>query len=377
VHIRGQASIEYVGILLAVAVLLAVTAVAAAAVSGIGERVTATVRTGLCIVGGDVCRSSDAAAAGLEPCVTSERSKRQDTTVDLAVVRLGGHGEWQLELRSDGRALVTRLEENELGGVVGIGLTFSPAQIGAQATAALVAGYHGGRAWRFDDARSAATFLEAAMRDASVHDARKPDLRWHAFGGEAAGEARVAVADLTRAGFTVAAGSAIGLRTEGDRRTLTLDLELDDPGFSVDLPGFPGGPGTRRMLVAEVSWEGGAARELALRAATGDAERHEEYTARLDLRDPASRALAERLLRPGSAAAAALPALAARIRTHGVVERAGYSVTERRRGLSIAARLGVALGLEHQRITAERRLVDAVAWIRGGPLRRRFDCIGV
>ena len=60
-----------------------------------------------------------------------------------------------------------------------------------------------------------------------------------------------------------------------------------------------------------------------------------------------------------------------------MIERDGYSVTERRRGFSIAGRLGVALGLEHQRITAERRLVDAVAWIRGGPPQRRFDCIGV
>ena len=210
-----------------------------------------------------------------------------------------------------------------------------------------------------------------------MHEARAPDLRWHAFGEEATGEARVAVADLTRAGLTVASGSAIGLRTEGGRRTLTLDLGLDDPGFSAELPGFPAGPGTWHQLVAEVSWDGGAARELALRAATADAERREEYTARLDLRDPASHALAERLLRPGSSSAAALPALAARIRTHGVVERAGYSVTERRRGLSIAARLGVALGFEHQRITSERRLVDAVAWIRGGPPQRRFDCIGV
>ena len=160
-----------------------------------------TVRTGVCIVGGDVCRSSDAAAAGLEPCVTRERSKRQDTTVDLAVVRLGGHGEWQLALRSDGRAIVTRLEENELGGAVGVGLTFSPARVGAQATAALVAGYHGGRAWRFADARSATAFLDAAMRDASVHEARAPDVRWHALGGRAGGEARVALADLRAPGW--------------------------------------------------------------------------------------------------------------------------------------------------------------------------------
>ena len=64
-----------------------------------------------------MCRDADAAAAGLAPCVTGERTERQDTTLDLAVVRLGGDGEWQIALRSDGGAVVTRLEENDAGGV--------------------------------------------------------------------------------------------------------------------------------------------------------------------------------------------------------------------------------------------------------------------
>ena len=374
-HDQGQASTEYVAILLVVGVLLAVSTVAVA-VPGVGGRITKTVRTGLCIVGGDVCRNSDAVAAGLAPCVTSERSKRQDTTVDLGVVRLGGHGEWQIALRSDGQAIVTRLEENELGGTVGVGLTFSPAGVSADATASLVAGYHGGRAWRFPDARSAGAFLEGAMHDESVQAARAPDLRWHAIGGRAGAEAVAAIADLTRAGLTTAASSVIGLRTEGARRTLTLDLGIDDPSVAIDLPGFPAGPGPRRRWVADVSWENGSARELALRTATASGGRLAEYTARLDLREPGNRAVAERLLRPGGTPGN-LGALAARLRTDGVLERDGYSVEERRRGFSVAGRLGIALGLEHHRITSERRLVDAVAWIRGGRPQRRFDCIGV
>lgn len=369
----GQAAVEYTSLLLVIAAVITVTA---GAVPGVGERIIKSVRTGLCIVGGDVCRSSDAVAAGLLPCVTSERSKRQDTTVDLAVVRLGGHGEWQLALRSDGQAVVTRLEENEIGGTVGVGLTFSPAGVGADATAALVAVYHGGRAWRFPDAASASAFLNAAARDASVREARAPDVLWHALGGRAGGEAGVAIADLARAGVDVETDSAIGLRSDGGRRTLTLDLGIDDPRFSAYLPGFPAGRGTERSWVAELSWERGAARELTLRAATGDSERLEEFAARLDLREAGNRAVAERLLHPGPSVAD-LGALAERIRTHGVIERDGYTVAERRRGFSIAGRLGVALGLEHHRITTERRLVDAVTWIRGGPPRRRFDCIGV
>ena len=371
----GQAAAEYISLLLVIGALLALGAVA---VPGIGERVAATVRTGLCIVGGDVCRASDAAAAGLAPCVTSARSNRQDTAVDLAVVRLGGHGEWQLALSSDGTATVTRLEENELGATVGVGLEFSPAGLKADATATFVAGYRGGSAWRFAGARAAGEFLDAAMHDASVHEAREPDVRWRAIGGGAEGRAGVTLAELARAGVIVDAASAIGLRSDGARRTLTLDLAIHEPSLAAAWPGVPATPGTGRAWAADVSWDGGGAvRELALRSAVAADGRLEEITARLDLRDAANRAVAERLLRARRPPPAALRALAERIRTHGVVERNGYRVTERRRGLSIAGRLGLALGLRHQRITTERRLVDAVASIRGGRPVQRFDCLGV
>src|ERR687898_2076137 len=108
----GQAAAEYVALLAVAATVLAGVAVAAPAV---GEGVVATIRTGLCLVGGDICRPADAAAAGLAPCLTGEGWQRQDTTLDIAVVRLGGRGEWQLAVQSDGGATVTRLAENEGG----------------------------------------------------------------------------------------------------------------------------------------------------------------------------------------------------------------------------------------------------------------------
>jgi hypothetical protein len=374
VHSRGQASTEYVAILLVVGVLLGLSAVA---VPGVGERVVTAVRTGVCIVGGDVCRNSDAAAAGLDPCVTSERSNREETTLDLAVVRLGEHGEWQLALRSDGQAVVTRLAENELGGTVGIGLSFSPVGTSADVSAAVVAGFRGGRAWRFPDARSATAFLERAMDDGAGRGGRAPDVRWHAIAGSAQGDATVALADLAHAGLTVAAGSAIGLRTDGDRKTVTLDLGIDDPRVSAELPGFPAGAGSRREWAAELTLERGAARELALRTAARSGDRLEEFSARLDLRDPGNRDLAERVLRPGASTPANVRALLARVKSHGVVERDVYALSERRRGFSVASRLGVALALAHHRIASERRLVDAVVWVRGAPPQRRFDCLGV
>jgi hypothetical protein len=370
----AQAAVELVSLLLVIGAALALSA---AAVPGVGERVVATVRTGVCIVGGDVCRDADAAAAGLEPCVTSARSRRQDTTVDIAVIRLGGHGEWQLALRSDGGAVVTRLEQNELGGTLGAGLMFSPAGVGAAATAGLVAEYRGGRAWRFADAGSARTFLDAAMHDSTVQAARAPDLRWQAIGGHATVHAGLTAAELARSGLDAGAAGAIGLGSDGDLRTLTLDLKFADPHLTAELPGVPAAPGTQRSWVANVSWERDAPRELALRTATAGHGRLEEYSARLDLRDPANRAVARRLLRPDASTPLDLVALAARIRTDGVIERLGYRIRERRRGISIGGKLGIGLGLEHFRVTAERRLVDATAWVRGGPPQRRFDCLGV
>jgi hypothetical protein len=334
------------------------------------------VRAGICIVGGDLCRSGDAAAAGLPPCVTSEHSTRQDTTVDVAVVRLGGHGEWQLALQSDGGAVVTRLEENEVGGTVGVGLTFSPVGLEGSASVAATIGYRSGKAWRFPDAVAAHAFLEGARRDAAVQAAREPDVRWDALAGGGSAAAGAAISELARAGVSTTADGAIGLRRDGPRTTLTLDLGSEDPGFAVDLPGFPAAPAGVRSVVADVSWEAAAVRELALRTATAKGGRVEERTARLDLRDPTSRALATRLLRPGRTAGD-LRALMDRIAGYGVVERTGYEVTERRRGFSAGGRLGVALGLSHERITAERRLVDAIASVRGGPAQRRFDCLGV
>jgi hypothetical protein len=368
----GQAAAEYTALLLVVAVLLAVAAVA---VPGIGERVVEAVRAGLCIVGGDVCRSSDAVAAGLEPCVTRARSRREDTALEIAVVRVGEQGEWQLALRSDGAAVVTRIAENQIGGTAGVGVSFSPAGVDAGAGATLVARFNGGRAWRFPDARSAAAFLDRAMGGAPPPDT--PDAVWHAVGSRADAGAGAMIADLAEAGVDVGGGSAIGVRSEGARRTLTVALDLDDPGFAAELPGFSAWSGRRRSWVADISWEGGAARELALRAATGDDERLEEFVARLDLREPGNRAVAARVLRPRASTLADLRALSARIKTHGVIEHTAYALTERSRGFSVGAKLGVALGLEHHSVSSERRLVDAVAWIRGGPLQRRFDCLGV
>ena len=215
------------------------------------------------------------------------------------------------------------------------------------------------------------------MRDASVHERRAPDVRWHALGGRAAGEAGVAVAELDARRVDRASGSAIGLRTRGRRPDADARARARRSGLRGRAARVPGGAGHAAPVVAEVSWEGGrhASSRCAPPPATPSGWRSTPRgwtcATRQAARSP-SGCCAPGLRRGGGPARARGADQEAR---RGRARRLRGS--ERRRGLSIAGRLGVALGLEHQRITAERRLVDAVAWIRGGPPQRRFDCIGV
>ena len=198
-------------------------------------------------------------------------------------------------------------------------------------------------------------------------------MRWHGIGAGAEGRAAVAVADLASAGLDVGAAGAIGLRTEGARRTLAVDVGRRDLRLFGDLPGFPAAAGAVRAAVAEVTWSGGRLEELVLRTARSGGDRREEFAARLPLTDPAARAAAAEVLRPGGDGMAAL---AAQIARAGVLEHASYAVLERRRGISVAGRLGVALGFAHERVSGERRLVGATTIVRGGPPQRRLDCLG-
>ncbi len=268
---------------------------------------------------------------------------------------------------------MTRLQGNEGGVTAGAGVTFSPLGVDAKVTGAVTLGYRGGEAWHFPDARSAAAFLSAARSDAEAKAARPPSVRWSGLAADAGGAAAVAVADLASAGLDVGADGVIGLRTEGSRRTLAVEVGRRDLRLFGDLPGFPSAAGATGGAVAEVTWAGGALEELALRTARAAGDRRDEFVARLPLTDPAARAAAREVLRPGGDGMAALAALIAR---SGVLEHAVYDVREHRRGISVAGRLGVSLGFRHERASGERRLVGATTVVRGGPPQQRFDCLG-
>ena len=178
------------------------------------------------------------------------------------------------------------------------------------------------------------------------------------------------------------ARTAAGVRVGRGRTTLYLRGRLDGPGASLWTPG-----GTRRVpgpttgdVVVELTRERGELRELAFRTVEPGARSGEvvETVGRLDLRPAANRAAVD--------AAAALasawpPAVARDLRTAalrtvqaGTVERAVYGVREEATELEIEVRLGVALGIDVERVDLERRLLEASAWTPGSRERERVDC---
>src|ERR687898_678273 len=184
----GQAAAEYVALVAVAATVLAGVAVAAPAV---GEGVVATIRTGLCIVGGDICRPA------------------------------------------------------------GAGVSFSPLGVQAEIDGGLTLGYRSAEGWRFDDAAAAAGFLARAQRDAAAKAARPPSVRWHAVTAGADGMAVAALDGLGGAEIRVGAAGALGVQVEGGRRTLAFELERRDVVQLGDLPGFPGAEGQGARAVEE------------------------------------------------------------------------------------------------------------------------------
>lgn len=375
----GQAAADYAAVLLVVAAVLAL--VGTVAVPGVGERVVAAVRTGVCIVGGDICRDADAAAAGLPPCVTSARERGTDTTVDVAVLRVGEDHRWSVAVRSDGSAVVTQTDGRALGATVGVGRTFTPVGLDVGLSGDLEAIRESARSWRLPDLGAARRFLAVALGpDPGAVDRRPPDERWQAFGERGGASVGVEVPVAGSAGGHVAFEGALGRRTGGGRTTWFFRSTLEDPRAFATLPAWSSSGPSREALV-ELTTDRAGPRELLVRTVRARPDRREEVAARLDLRDPEIRAqLGSALPAPLGDAAPWPPALVREVArlaaTRGTVERQVYEIDDRSRTFGGSARLIAALGLEHTRVDVRSRLADAAVWIAGSGPHRRVDCLG-
>ncbi|HET8757262.1 MAG TPA: hypothetical protein VFM58_14680 [Solirubrobacteraceae bacterium] len=366
---RGQASTEYVAVL----ALAALAFVTAGAVAGLGEipaAVASTVRTGVCIVAGDICRDSDARAAGLQPCTVADRARGGGTTFSVGWLRIGGADGLLVARRSDGSVVVTKSKQGRGGVGAGIGLEATPLGIKVGVWGSIDFTIGGGSAWEFPTTAAAARFLAGA-------DDVPPTWRFGELGGDFGGEVSASLAGVRLAGVHAGAGIAEGARRGLGQTTLYLRGQLDS-GANVWAPrshATVAGPGGQVMI--ELTLEGDDAREIAFRTAERGPGNGQvvDTVARLDLRDPRNRAAAESLLVHGVPAPPGLLALIRYTVRRGTVERAVYDVRDSSGSFAAAVKLVTELGLEAKHVEVDRRLVAASAWTHGSHERLRGDCI--
>ena len=355
----GQATTEY-AVLLALVAAALLGAGAAVGFSEVGSAVASGVRTGICIVGGDICRTSDAEAAGLEPCTVAERSEGGGTTVSVAWLRIGGGDGLTVATRSDGSVLVTKTEQRHGGAGAGLGFEASPLGVEFGVEGAVDFTLSSGAAWEFPDAAAAARFLAGADVP--------PTWRFGDAGSTVTVEAGARAAGIVLAGVKASASGADGARVGRGRTTLYTRMRLDS---GVVLPVGAGGLAgpTTGDVVAELTLEGDEPREVAFRSVgrAAGGGRVADTVARLDLRDPANRAAA--------AGAHDLRALLRLAVQRGVVERAVYDIRDDSGSFELGVRLGAELGVETADVSVQRRLVAASAWTPGSQERVREDCL--
>jgi hypothetical protein len=370
---RGQASVEY---LAAVALLVLVLAGAGVAVAApdLPGAVVAKLRLALCIVGGDVCRASDAADLGLEPCLVADESHERDSGISFLVFRAGGSDFWSVQRRSDGTVVLTEGYGQSLDASAGPELDLGPVHVGGSVAGG--AGFRTGRSWTLSEARLRG-LLHQTSGDPSKAGAwlravlGEPDETYVEGGGRGSAElAAEAIRSVPAAGAS--ARGVLGRRKGRDGTTYYLDLGGGSSGPVTDVAS---GLDRTGHVVAE--YRASDPPRITLRGTRRGHDGEEtEVVMRLSLADPEDRAAARRVafvaLRDP---ALALRDLVARIRARGTVERLRYRTREEEGGWDYALGLGVSLGADHATASLQRELVDAEV-IDGGVPAHRYDCVG-
>jgi hypothetical protein len=425
---RGQATAEYVALLLLVAMALAAAGVAVAD-PGLGRSLLFAMRRALCVVSGLDCERRS------QPCVVESRSDRDRAAVTVAVLRLGGDAAVLRERRSDGSVAVTLLEGGSAGADVGFGGRLRiPARgldVGADLRVVGVAALGGGRTWvvRGDAAadrliarlgrrgrRPLVGGVIGLAREALGKQPEFPPPDSTVLDFSTRRSASTTFGDgLARAGFQVRLDDTVGIRSERRRgrrtyfvredRVVTPSLRSKLLSASLRVPGrgFAEAAGSlvlgltvdRRGNPVELSVDtegslaasrgvvgGGDAGPPAGEGQRASGERL-EVQARLDLRDPENAAAARRLLgalrrpdRPGELLASTR-ALGDRLLDYSDVEARTYRVDGSTSGAAGGVKVGGGLGADIQRARERARLVGAWDRAPGGVWQARRDCLRV
>jgi hypothetical protein len=406
--VDGQSTVEYAGLVLITAAVLA-TGAAGLHATGIAEALIGQIQRSICRASGGECRAVP------EPCVVTSTATQDDTSLRIAILRLRSGTTLLRERRSDGSERVTLVRL--VGGGAGLGLG---AEIGAgtwvlggRVDGSVEARGASGRVWTLHSARAADALVRSigARQVVRGRTPRGPRARPAplppadaVFGGRGLGATiagnleRVGLSLDTEDLFSTTTDRRTGERTLVIRRHSDLlgtlgvagplgaeaGLGRDDrAALVVDSRGRPlrltvtgvrrvqAGvrlPGPLRLLV------GG---RLPLREG-----RIVQTERRLDLSDPANlaaagayvRALRDPAIRLASAFAVSA-ALRRRLDAAGETRLRVYALSVRHSGAQGGIDVGVGLGGGFEHAVESARLIAAGEREAGGVWRTRDDCL--
>lgn len=415
---RGQSTVEYIGVIAVLALVITVAGAATMAPSYLNATVGGIQRA-LCIVTGRECRALDEQA-----CVVRSNSEGRTLAATIVFVRLEDGRLLLQERLSDGRIRITVTTTNGAGAEGGIGASAGVNYKGirldasAEANAALLGLYGRGKVYVARDAGEA----QGLVREIQDGRARIPDATFREGGlrGEASATAGAGagiggtvgrekakedddaggtelstspLADVS-AGLGATLARAVGRRV--DRRTgettwyLRADNEVSaSAGASIIGVGKAGGEATangngmlsvttdRRGRVVAVgalaTYGAGAGYEVSGGPEGSVGGRRHEIEVTADPDDPTILAALSRLRRdPG---ASGLKALTTAVYERGRVDRRTYEVGLDAQGAKGSIALGAKLAGGYEASTGHARLVDASSKPPGGVWEQRFDCL--
>ena len=361
----GQASLEYIAVISLVTAVLVFAAPAVGA-SSLAHQVARGVRLGLCVLAHDICTRRDAAAAGLPPCRLRSKTRGIEESVTIFSVEIGSKHELTGFRESDGSISLVWTGGAGVGVSGGLGLGVPLVDAGAHAKIAVA------RGWRFPDEATARRFV-AGMPGSAFDQAGWP-AAWHTVEGgrDITAALSVELPGLDLASVGVTAEDALGARFGRDG-SVTLYYRPAFDGPEATLPLFPSSGRGTASLMAEYTLDRDGPRELALHQVlpSDRGNRLTEAVARLDLRDPANRALIS-----WTRAGLDIRGVVESALRRGAIEHNVYSVDDASRSLSGSFAVGIKFAAGAKLVNVERTLVDATARTPGSAKERsRFDCL--
>jgi len=219
---RGQATIEYVVVVLLIALVLAIGGLVIAA-PGVANTVVASMRQALCVVTGGGCVTVPG-----RPCTVASEAQDERVTVYAGVLRLDDHAGLLREVLSDGTVRITQIDDLGAGLSVGVGgeATLNVAGIslgtGEVAGAAAMGELGTRRSWLLPDAAAADRLVARLRGPTGVKLVDHPVEAVAGFLGLDDEEDRPPLADVVT--FTAGARGLADLHGDGGIADVDLDL---------------------------------------------------------------------------------------------------------------------------------------------------------